>query len=353
MGPLDDINATAIFQVATAAGIEVLRGGRLARCPACNEEHRSSSDRRRGAATVTEGKGWHCHQCKAGGSPVDLLCTVLFGRKPPPGDPRWQEVIAFGAQHGWCAPPRSNVQAPVIRPAPPPAEVSAPSYPPADDVAAFWDACRNVGAVGYDDQALRWLSRDRGLNLRVIGDLDLARVIPDCGPWPTWLPSGRTDPDEWARSYRVVVPMFDVDGRLRSLRFRAIDKGHGGRKVMNPAGFGYAGLFMADPLFLDVLHGQRAGWDGRVVVSEGEPDYLTWATERRAFATPAGIFGVVGIASGSWTPELTERIPRGSTVFVDTHHDDEGNKYAERIINACRGHHRVIRSKCPEVPHEA
>lgn len=362
MSFLDDIAAISISTVAAAAGVEVLRGCWLARCPACNGEHRSVHDRRRGCARVNDDRRvWHCYTCKEGGGTVDLLGRVLFGRRLEAGDPAWQELRAFGAARGWCSPPREPVVTPTPRPAPPPAPVEAVSYPPADEVAALWSACRSLNDVSAVDPAVRWLGRERGLSVRAIAGLDLARVIPAAGPWPSWLPCGLADPAEWGLTYRIVVPMFDPFGQMRSVRFRAVNCRFvdgawialdlGGRKVLNPRGHGYAGLVMADPLAVAVLRGSMDGWDGAVVVVEGEPDLLTWAAHpSRAAAN--GTFAVMGLASGSWTPEIAAALPAGSKILLRLHHDDAGDAYAAHVIATCRGRHRISRSRPPlEVPH--
>lgn len=366
MSFLNDLAAVPISTVAAAAGIEVLRGAFLARCPACNGTQRSAHDRRRGCARVNDERGaWHCYTCKEGGGTVDLLGRALFGRKLEARDPAWQELRAFGANQGWCSPPREGVVAPTPRPAPPPVNTELAAYPPSDEVAALWAACRPLDAVSALDPAVRWLSHDRALSVRALAGLDLVRVLPEACAWPAWLPNGRTEPAEWASLYRLAVPMFDPLGQMRSLRFRAVPCRHvvgawttidlGGRKVLNPRGHGYAGLVLADPLAVDVLRGSTEGWDGSIVVVEGEPDLFTWASHpSRGTPSANGTFAVMGLASGSWTPEIAAALPAGSHILLRVHHDATGDAYAAHVFNTCRGRHRVSRSKPPiEVPHAA
>ena len=77
--------------------------------------------------------------------------------------------------------------------------------------------------------------------------------------------------------------MFNRLGVLRSLRARRVVAGEG-PKNLAPAGFFTGGLVMADALGRKLLAtGQRPeSWPAtvplRIVVAEGEPDFLTWAT---------------------------------------------------------------------------
>ena len=136
----------------------------------------------------------------------------------------------------------------------------------------------------------------------------------------------------WAETYRLVTPLWDARGQLRSLRFRATSPEiPAGKKALNPSGYGYAGLVMADPVGVSLLRGQpEKTWDGRIVVVEGEPDFWTWSCHpSRLEKNPT--WAVLGVVSGSWSESLAERIPSEARVILRTHHDEPGEKYAERI----------------------
>ena len=64
----------------------------------------------------------------------------------------------------------------------------------------------------------------------------------------------------------------------------------------------------------------------RLFIVEGEPDFLVTAT------TFARGDAVIGIGSGSWTKEFQRRIPLRTRVYVATHPDDAGDRYAEQVI---------------------
>jgi hypothetical protein len=107
-------------------------------------------------------------------------------------------------------------------------------------------------------------------------------------------------------------------------------------------------LVMADALALDVLRsGARPDWlepPLRIVIAEGEPDWLTWSI-RRAFGSPTPAYGVLGIVVGSWSEELAARIPDGSRVTIRTDHDEPGEKYAVEIASTLAHRCKVLRSK--------
>ena len=106
------------------------------------------------------------------------------------------------------------------------------------------------------------------------------------------------------------MPVFDEHGRLRSVRACRTDPGIvpvslDVPKRLPPKGYRAEGLIMANSLGRIVLAGGvvPSWWPEskplRIVVCEGEPDFLTWASEYSdGDETAPAVFGVV---SGSWT----------------------------------------------------
>jgi hypothetical protein len=93
---------------------------------------------------------------------------------------------------------------------------------------------------------------------------------------------------------------------------------------------------------------ERAPWDGRVVVTEGEPDLWTWSTrQRRGMAPDARTWAVLGVVNGSWNEDLAARVPSGCKVSVRTHADAAGDKYAERIRRTLAKRCEVRRAVIP------
>lgn len=271
---------------------------------------------------------------------------------------------------GWTAAPVVARRAPAA-----PAE-PAPVYPPLAEVAALWSACAALtdvpwgyrGGGRWADPAVPWLEKWRGLSCRALGALDLARLLPldpDAHPWPSWIPRlgmGRAD---WLQLYRLAVPMYDATGALRSLRFRAVTdvcepgadglrwraldvKGH--QKALAPSGSTVRGLALADPVGRALLAGELASapWDGRVVVTEGEPDLWTWSTrQRRGMAPDALTWAVLGVVNGSWNEDLAARVPSGAKVALRTHADAAGDAYAENIRRTLAKRCEVRRAVIP------
>ena len=97
------------------------------------------------------------------------------------------------------------------------------------------------------------------------------------------------------------------------------------RARKTPRGFKAAGLVLANPTAQDMLSS-----DGKkpssVVIVEGELNFLTWATR------VADDVAVIGVGSGWWVKELVQRLPWGIDVYVRTHCDEQGEKYAQQVI---------------------
>jgi hypothetical protein len=116
-------------------------------------------------------------------------------------------------------------------------------------------------------------------------------------------------------------------------------------KRLPPSGYRAGGLVLADTLARWVLeHGKApSGGPLRLLIAEGEPDFLTWASRQSADAD--AVLAVIGLVSGAWTPAIASRIPDGTHVAVRTHHDEAGRKYAAQIHATLAGRCRLARSK--------
>jgi len=211
------------------------------------------------------------------------------------------------------------------------------------EVRALWDACRPCAA---DTAVAAWL-RSRAVDPVLVDLLGLARALPAGVTGPRWA-SYRGEaaaPAPWAAlGYRVLVPMYDAAGELRSIRARHIGPARDDLpKALPPSGHGCKGLAMACPLGSLML--AVAGWpwwaERRVLITEGEPDLLTWAT-RGDIPRRLAVLGVGG--SGQWTEALADRIPDGSIVIIRTDPDDAGDAYAAEIVETLRGRCRAYES---------
>ena len=188
-----------------------------------------------------------------------------------------------------------------------------------------------------DAEASAYLA-GRGIDPVRVADLDAARALPlDVRPsWTVHRPDEDRPAAPWADTgHRLLVPMFDASAVMRNVRARYLGAGPCGRK--GSARGSVAGLVFACPLARQVLErGARPSWwtdDApafRVIVAEGEIDFLTWATEASDANEHAP--AVIGIVSGSWTAELAARIPDGAEVVVRTHADRGGVEYATKVL---------------------
>ena len=213
-----------------------------------------------------------------------------------------------------------------------------PKYPPLDTVEALWGEALPVDTSAdlstWDHDPAAWL-QSRAIDVDAVAAHDLARMIPDGLELPPWAAIGRRD---WRMAgYRLVVPMYDAAGDLRSVHARHTRPGEAPRfKSTNPTGHQVKSLLTANPHALELLRG--TGEPSTVVISEGEPDYLTAATTWSTLP-------VFGIVAGSWTPEHAQRIPDGSTVVIRTDNDTKGDEYAEAIRNTFAGRQIELKRK--------
>lgn len=207
-----------------------------------------------------------------------------------------------------------------------------PAPPPFAEVAALWAACRPLGLDSETADA--WAAR--GIDVGHVEDRDLARALPRGAAVPRWATFGG---QPWsAGRHRLVVPMYDAGGRLRSLHARAVSTDKGVPKGLSPAGYAVGGLVMADPLSRLLLVGAACG-DGEpaadavrsfdLVIVEGVPDFLTWTTRWGDAAETAP--AILGVISGSWSDSFAAKVPRGTCVVVRVHRDPAGAKYASLI----------------------
>lgn len=181
-------------------------------------------------------------------------------------------------------------------------QTSSQNYPP--DALDVWG---RAVAVMDEPAARRWL-QSRGLDPVQVAGVDVARVLVVDDTSPQWA----RDLD--AQGYRLIVPLYDADGVMRSLVARTFAR-NARVKARTPTGFAAKGLAMDA--------GPR---DAReVVVVEGEPDWLTWAA-----MGPEGA-RVIGVRSGSWSSAWAASLAPMAYVYLRTDLDDAGQKYADDI----------------------
>jgi len=263
----------------------------------------------------------HCFGCGFSADAIGLIAQVLG--LPTSGSGFVTETLAvatelagFGAAHPVSAAPALSPRA------------SAPrrehTYPPEGEVATLWSA---AVPLRDDARACAWCDQ-RGLDVDAIELMNLARAMPANALLPRW---ARFRGESWTiTGHRIIMPVADAHGAMRSVRaIRVMDCDL--PKRLPPAGHRASGLVLADAGARLVLARRLADLPSpvRIVVVEGEPDYLTWATRFSDADEDAPV--VIGVVSGAWTPEIAARIPDDSRVAVWTHHDPAGDRYAADI----------------------
>lgn len=275
-----------------------------------------------------------CFGCGFTGDALDLVAAVRgLDRR------RFREVLREAAGLAGCSAYMFNEPRPLSRPASQPrlpaGPATDPTYPPLDEVTRLWSAC---GRCEEDVEARELLSR-RGLAAELADLFDLARAIPQELPLPSW---ARFRGATWTETgHRLLVPVFDARGAMRSVRAWCVRPGAELPKRLPPAGHRAAGLVLADGIAVAMLAGHEA--PKRVVVVEGEPDFVTWATRfSDADEAPPAVLGLV---SGAWSDELAARIPNGARVAVRTDHDATGGRYARAVRDTLAGRCEVLRAR--------
>lgn len=316
------------------------RGGYLIRCPWHDERTPSCSVQSKAGVIVAQ-----CFGCQRSGSVLDLVAAVerldtgrdfpAVVRRAAELAGRWDIIAELEGKAD--APPRP---APKPRTAPPPEPER--TYPPAAEVANLWAACEPVTS---DDEVSAWLQR-RALEPDAVAVRDLARALPRTAALPRWAwgPGG-----SWlASGHRMIVALYDAGGVMRTVRAGRVIEGDTPKRLP-PAGHKAGQAVMADAIALEVLRLGRApdyiADPLRIVIAEGEPDWLTWATNRPLDSRKPP-FGVLGIFAGAWCADLAARIPSGAHVIIRTDHDAPGEKYAADIIRTL-AHRCTVRRTRP------
>ena len=298
-------------------------GGVIICCPWHEERTPSCSVRRGPDGTIAV----RCHACGATG---DALSLVAQARGLNPRSD-FRSVLRDAAElasmwrvvqeldTGRALPDRPPA------PPPPPPEPER-DYPELEQVMAVWAASMLVTDV--PEVAAHLTARK--LDPELVADLGLARAIPDGALLPRWAAYKRVS---WLKTgHRLIVPMRDALGAIRSVRaWRVVDGDS--PKRLPPGGHKATGLVMACPIGVAMLEG--AVQPRRVVVTEGEPDWLTWSI--RAGAGP--VTACIGIVTGSWSQSFADRVPTGAEVVIRTDHDPAGDAYAHQIF-------KTLRTKC-------
>jgi hypothetical protein len=211
------------------------------------------------------------------------------------------------------------------------------SYPPFKEIKSLWDKSQEVND---DESTVAFLLINYGIDAKIVAQKNLARVCLteiDKGiyPWAGYVNNNNAWRSWPAEGRKLVVPLFDATGAMRSIIFRRVGgvSSKNTLKSVGPTGFARRGLVMADDIGRFVLNKGSfpQGWppvgNPRVVITEGETDFLKAATS----VSTSYAYMTFGIISGSWTSDIANKIPDGSIVVIATDDDEQGDEYANVI----------------------
>lgn len=311
-----------------AIGLDAKREGHRARlheCPWCGSSRGCYADTRQGVILA------RCHTCGEGGDIFALFAAVR-------GLDARRDFTAIKNELADLAHVNTDRPRP---PKPPPMPPRDLPLPPRGAAGRLWNACR---PCADDPEVAAWLV-SRGLDPAACDRYGLCAALPigvEIPRW-AWFKGDAAEAQPWnAIGCRAIFRLFDAAGELQSVRARQV-RGDVGPKSCAPRGFTHKGLLLADPCARVMLSvGQWTHLDrGLVVVAEGEPDFLTWASKGEGARDIAAI-GIAG--AGAWTQALADRIPDGSTIAIWTDDDRAGDAYATAITASIRGRCNVLES---------
>lgn len=198
--------------------------------------------------------------------------------------------------------------------------------PPANEVKALWDRAQRLTTPSRVDSFLE----SRGINPRDIGYLDVARALPEDGPFPKWWPSA------WAKKWALIVQAFEPTGQTASIHARAINDVGDGPKTRWPVGYQAKGLLFADERGQALLRGTPIMLLNGVLYVEGITDFLQasiWVAIREARRCEG--IAVFGITSGGASALSKISWPKDNLpAFIATDNDSVGDKYSDQIRQA-------------------
>ncbi len=301
-----------VLGIGLAAGLTAAHNLRsMGPCPWCSATTRGSADRRPPIGITADDGGWRCFACGNGGDAWSLALR-LFAKGPASSgttDPAlYRSLVAADGRAAVCYMARAEWK-----------------YPTRDEVLDLWNA---ASPVAEDGSASAWLM-SRSLDPGAVDAAGLARALGH-EALPGWAASGGrswTDTD-----HRLLVPLFTAEGEMASVQARTVGPEATRPKALYPAGYRASWLVMADATGVAMLRGHSVS---DLVIVEGIPDFLTAATRWGRPGT-----AILGISSGSWSPEIASRVPDGVPVYLRVHSDATGNAYAAMI-------HRTLADRCP------
>lgn len=305
-------------------------GGVIVRCPWHQENTPSCSVRRAGDGTIAA----KCFSCDASGDALSLVAAVRGLSLKTEFRSVLLDAAELAGLHSIVVELESgeNQDRPAFVP-PPVAPVPERTYPDAGELAAL---LADAGPCAEDPEVSAWLT-SRALDpdrVDAAGGLAIreGQMLPRFASFQglSW----------WETGHRLILPVCDVYGAVRSVRAARVIDGDSPKRLP-PGGHKVSELVLACELGIAMLRGTYS--PERLVVVEGEPDFLVEATS----VAPRAI-ARIGIVSGSWGARFAEKVPVGCEVHICTHVDRAGDNYAEEIRQTLRRRGCFIRRWAPK-----
>lgn len=295
-------------------------GGLSVCCPAHGEKNPSCSVTRGPDGTVRV----RCFGCDFSGDALTLIAQV-HGLSLRGDD--FRQVLAIGADLGGHLGLRDEILSgqamPERKPVTAPEAKSPAEYPPRDEVQALWNSALPVCSDPDAWEALR----ARAIDPEIVDHEGVLRVLALDAKLPLW---ARYRGRSWLETgHRLLVAMWDCNGRLRSVRGWRIGDDDSPKRLP-PAGHRATAVVMTNRLAWQML--KRQTCPRRLIIVEGEPDFATLATRSSD--------AVIGVISGSWGEDFADQVSSGTQVIVATHNDEAGDRYAEGVI-------KTLGERCP------
>jgi len=354
-----DLRALALPELAAALDLSPSHR-RWGPCPACGSETASGTDRR--PPLGLSAHGWVC--CRPGCPSADaprnaaaLMGWSLLGRPPARTAADWGALHAWMWSHSLTSTPPLDTGAPI--PAQRPRKPAPPQAPPAPlppwwEVERLWEESREIEPDTPEGVWLDGAIPHPGDPDTPLGTIlyHSARALP--GPllprWASYQPTGERRRDWYSLGYRVVLPLYDADGRIASLKVRSIlaDRPRSYPKELPPSGKRLRGLVFADRLALDLwLPGEpcpKIAW-----VAEGGTDFLSLAARNawRHVVEGRDPEATLGTFSGGWDARLPAQLRADLRVIVATDDDPAGHRYAATIAATLGPDQRLTRWSPP------
>lgn len=360
---INEVNESGVARVAEAFGVTVKRTYLMIDCFECGRRHQP----KRGSGGVgfsPTAPKWCCHfsRCDAEGDAVNLASYLVLGKKKWDSAHERERLYQECFKANLCVSPydfhkRTKRATPRgersrIRSTPTPSPTSGgsqPSRPPSHEVDELWAQSGPCSvASDTDGEIEKWFNgQKRRLDCARIDDEDLARALPSSAKVYEWTRRGKLIWNRAHQQWIILLLLWGATGEPESIHARALRPKTKRDKAANPDGYEVRGLVFADRWGQLLLQGSEDGREQArrcgVVVTEGAPDFLRWATRTSESNEDAPV--VFGVISGSWSDgSIAARIPDGVKIAVRTHLDDRGERYARQIIDSLRGRCNLYRA---------